>query len=571
KANKRILIVDDDPEIRRLYQTVLLPDSTGDVIAKSAGLFGEHTKHPVSAVKTHYALTLAANGEEGVRAVESALKQRQPFAAAFIDMQMPGINGAETSKRIWEIDPNLKIMIVTAYSEHSPDDIIRQVGRDDLFYIRKPFKLKEIQQFARALTSQWNLEREKEELFAALQKTNTELTVKTEQLTDSLKKTENANLRFHDANLARTRFLSLINHELRTPLNGILGFTDLLRGQFFGPLNEKQLDYINQVDSSGKRLLSLITDILDVVKIDAGELELEIGEVSARDAIHSITAIMSDQFMKKNIELTTSIEPALPPVIADLKKFRQIMLNLLSNAVKYTPEGGRVEIRAARDNDSKIRIEVSDSGVGIYDNDIEHIFDKFYQSDYAYDKQLGGVGIGLALTRCLVEIHGGSIGVESEHGKGSTFGFTLPLKEVQEQQEGTQQDEGSGTVAKEQHGHRILVAEDNETNLMLLLDMLSIQKHTVLVAKNGREAIELAQKHKPELFLMDMRMPVMDGLESTRRLRAMPEFAKVPIIALTASIGTDAEERQMIAGCTEHLPKPIQTKKLFEVLGKYLK
>ena len=567
--NTRILIVDDDSEVRQTYQEILSPAPTDDILAKVAGLFDGPAQQPVSAAKTRYPVTLAANGAEGIDAVERAMERRQPFAAAFIDMKMPGIDGAETSKRIWAIDADIKIVIVTGYSEHTPDDIVRLTGRDDLFYLRKPFNREEIRQFARALTSQWNLEHEKAGLLADLHAANAQLTAKTAELGDALEQAENANLRFEDAGLARTRFLSLMNHELRTPLNGILGFTDLLRGQFFGPLNDKQVDYVNQIDDSGKHLLSLISDILDVAKIDAGELELETAEISAQDVIHAVTTIMDRQFTEKNIAYTTFLEPDLPLMTADRRKCQQILLNLLSNAVKYTPEGGRVEIRAARDGDSRIRIEVGDTGAGIAEDDIDHIFSRFHQADYVFDEQLGGAGIGLALTRRLVEMHGGEIGVASEVGTGSTFWFTLPAQEPP-QPAASESVENSAPAPPERRAHRILVAEDNEINLALLLDMLSIQGHDVVVARNGLEAVELTQSHKPELILMDIRMPVMGGLEATQRLRGMPEFADLPIIALTASTGSESEDRQITAGCTEHLSKPIQTKELFAALAKYV-
>ena len=410
-----------------------------------------------------------------------------------------------------------------------------------------------------------------EELAQERRNLETAVKARTAELRESLKKIEDANLRLQEANRARSRFLSSMSHELRTPLNGILGFTDLLRGQFFGPLNEKQLGYVNQVDDSGKHLLSLINDLLDMAKIDAGGMELELGPVSAEEFIQATTSMMSSQFKKKEITLRTFLEPGLPVLSADIRKCKQIMLNLLSNALKYTPKGGEVEIGAAAEKDSQLKITVKDTGIGIEADEIEKVFSEFHQADKVRDQQLGGTGIGLALTRRLVELHGGGIGVESEVGAGSAFWFTLPLKRPAAKDAEYAAQETSAAPHPAPAGRRILVAEDNEVNLAMILDMLSIQGHDVVVANNGQEAIELAQSHKPELILMDMRMPVMGGLEATHRLRGMPEFADVPIVALTASTGSDAEDRQITAGCTEHLAKPIQSKELFETLVKYLK
>jgi len=392
---------------------------------------------------------------------------------------------------------------------------------------------------------------------------------RTEELRQSLQQVEDANLRLQDVNRAKSRFLSSMSHELRTPLNGILGFADLLRGQFFGPLNEKQLGYVKQVDDSGKHLLSLISDLLDMAKIDAGAMELELASISAEECCEAITDMMGSQFRKKSITLEAFVDPALDVIAVDSRKMKQIMLNLLSNALKFTPEGGQVEIRAIKTSDSQLQITVSDSGIGIKADEIEKIFSEFHQADRVRDEQLGGTGIGLALTRRLVELHGGDIGAESEPGKGSTFRVTIPLKNIVPPD--MQTDADAATAANSAFsGHRILVVEDNEVNLALILDMLSIQKHNVVVARNGQEAVELAQSHKPELILMDIRMPVMGGVEAAGRLRQIPAFAEIPIIALTASVDAEASEQHIAAGCTEQLSKPIQSKELFETLAKYL-
>ena len=335
-------------------------------------------------------------------------------------------------------------------------------------------------------------------------------------------------------------------------------------------MNEKQLDYVNQIDGGGKHLLRLITDLLDMAKIDAGAMELELEELPPAEFIDVTVAMMDTQFRSKQLDVEISTHPAITAVSADRRKCKQIMLNLLSNAVKFTPENGQIKIRSIKAGES-IRVEVSDTGVGIEPDQVDKIFSEFHQTDKVRDEQLGGTGLGLALTRRLVELHGGEIGVESEVGVGSTFWFTLPLVKSDHVEETTEADDTQVESDGDSTGHRILVAEDNEINLAMVLDMLSIQNHEVIVAKNGQEAVDLAQQHKPDLILMDILMPVMDGLEATRRLRAIPEFADVPIVALTASAGSAAEERCLEAGCTAHLAKPIQTPALFEVLDRYLR
>lgn len=367
------------------------------------------------------------------------------------------------------------------------------------------------------------------------------------------------------ANRTKSEFLSSMSHELRTPLNAILGFTDLLQGKFFGPLNDKQSGYVSQIDESGKHLLALITDLLDMTKIEAGKMHLKLESFPPQELIDASLALMKPKLVEKSFEVKSFVDPSLNKMTGDLRKCKQIMLNLLSNAVKYTPENGRIEVKASQFEDF-IRITVSDSGIGISPEDQIKIFSEFEQVNRVRDEALGGTGIGLALTRRLVELHGGEIGVESD-SKGTTFWFHLPLKVIKNEDKNTKMEPKALPTFK---GRQILAVEDNEVNLAMLLDMLHTHDHQVLVARNGQEAIELAESNNPELILMDIRMPVMDGLEATRRLRKIKRFSKIPIIALTASVGDDGRDKCLEAGCTEHLAKPIQSRELFEAIGQYL-
>ncbi|MBT3185051.1 MAG: transporter substrate-binding domain-containing protein [Nitrospina sp.] len=369
------------------------------------------------------------------------------------------------------------------------------------------------------------------------------------------------------ANRAKSEFLSSMSHELRTPLNAILGYADLLKGLFFGPLNEKQVDYVSQIDNSGKHLLALITDLLDMTKIEAGKMRLNLESFLPQELFNASLELVKPKIQEKQLEIKSTVDTALGKMTGDLRKCKQIMLNLLSNAVKYTPEKGRIEILASK-RDDYIRITVSDTGVGISEEEQIEIFSEFHQVNRVRDEALGGTGIGLALTRRLVELHGGEIGVASD-SIGSVFWFELPLK-ILTPQEKDKPDATIQSASPAVNGRRILAVEDNEVNLAMLLDMLHTHNHQVFVARNGQEAIDLAEANEPELILMDIRMPVMDGLEATRELRKRNKFAKVPIIALTASVGAEGREKCLKAGCTEHLAKPIQSKELFEAMDRYL-
>ncbi len=387
------------------------------------------------------------------------------------------------------------------------------------------------------------------------------------ELGESLKKLEDYNLRLQEASKHESQFLSSMSHELRTPLNAIMGFTDLLQGQFFGKLNEKQLGYISQIEKSGRHLLDLINDLLDMAKIDAGATSVEWEEFHPREILLTVD-LMSPQFRKKQLQVETFLDPSLAVMTGDRRKCKQIMLNLLSNAYKYTPRNGRVDIRIAPNKDGVI-VSVTDTGIGISKKEQGRIFSEFHQTNRTRDEGLGGTGIGLALTRRLVKLHGGEIGVQSELHEGSTFWFTLPFKRLNKKEDVRPEDRIKAEVTRK-GGNRILVAEDNKVNMAMILDMLSVYDHKVFVARNGQEAVEAAVTHEPDLILMDIRMPKVDGLEATRRLRKMAKFSKTPIIALTASVGPETRDKCLEAGCSKHLSKPIQSKELFDAIRHYL-
>lgn len=390
-----------------------------------------------------------------------------------------------------------------------------------------------------------------------------------EQLRQSLAKLADVNLQLQEVNLHKSRFLSSMSHELRTPLNAILGFSDLLKGQHYGPMNEKQDEYVSHIESSGRHLLELINDLLDIAKIDAGRMEAHLGPFSWDEMIRTVTSLMSTQFNEKHLALEVDVAAHLSEAsMGDERLCKQVMFNLLSNAVKFTPEGGQVAVRAVEEDDI-VQVSVSDTGIGIPRDQQEEIFSEFRRVDDSIVLEQRGTGIGLALTRRLVELMGGEVGVESEPGRGSTFTFTLPFRRPEAvAEEVAEIAERAPDEVK--RGRRILVAEDNEVNLALILDMLATQEQEVAVARNGQEAVDLIRSFRPDLVLMDIRMPVMDGFEATRQIRQMAEFATLPIIALTATVGEDARGRSFQAGCTAHLAKPIQSAELFAALAEYL-
>jgi signal transduction histidine kinase len=228
------------------------------------------------------------------------------------------------------------------------------------------------------------------------------------------------------ANKHKSDFLANMSHELRTPLNAIIGFSEVLLERLFGDVNEKQADYLKDIHSSGRHLLNLINDILDLSKVEAGRMELEPSTLDLPSAVANAMTLIRERAQRHGIALAMDVDPRLGEIVADERKLKQILLNLLSNAVKFTPDGGRIDVRARR-TDGKVAIAVQDTGIGIAPADQEAVFEEFRQVGRHYTSKQEGTGLGLALTRRFVELHGGTIRVESEPGKGSTFTFTLPL------------------------------------------------------------------------------------------------------------------------------------------------
>jgi signal transduction histidine kinase len=231
------------------------------------------------------------------------------------------------------------------------------------------------------------------------------------------------------ANKHKSEFLANMSHELRTPLNAIIGFSEALLEKLFGEMNAKQEEYLNDIHSSGRHLLSLINDILDLSKIEAGRMELGVSEFHLPTALANAITLVRERAQTHGIALVLRVDPKLSEIRADERKFKQILLNLLSNAVKFTPDGGRVEVDARR-NGASVEVSVKDNGVGIAKEDQEAVFEEFRQVGSVYTTKHEGTGLGLALTRRFVELHGGKISMESAPGNGSTFTFTLPLAAV---------------------------------------------------------------------------------------------------------------------------------------------
>ena len=376
------------------------------------------------------------------------------------------------------------------------------------------------------------------------------------------------------ADRSKTSFFTNMSHELRTPLNAILGMSEGLQEQVYGSLNKQQIRCIEVINHSGTHLLELIDDILDLAKIEAGKLELDFVPTNIGQLCHASLSFVKQQSFQKQIQLDINILPNLPELVIDERRIRQVLINLLSNAVKFTPVGGRVSLDAIHvvaidtAHPDWLQIVVSDTGIGIAPENLQRLFQPFVQIDSAVNRQAKGTGLGLNLVREIVELHGGRVGVSSEINVGSRFTIALPYStqpsrfslpsDCRAAEVATTCSHIEFSSAAEANGRPLIaIADDNKANVEILSDYLAAKGYDLIVAENGLEAIELTKLHHPAAILMDIQMPVLDGLSAIEQLRRDPQFAKLPIIALTALAMNGDRERCLAAGANEYLTKPV--------------
>ena len=376
------------------------------------------------------------------------------------------------------------------------------------------------------------------------------------------------------ASRAKSSFLATMSHEVRTPLNGLLGIINLMK---YTPLNKQQDEYVETMRYSGETLLTMLNDILDFSKMEAGRLDLEEVPFETSRLVDSVTDLLESRAREKGLSIRAEVFDNVPSFLrADPTRLRQGLLNLTSNAIKFTERGSvTITVRAMENSNTKaqdrilLRFEVNDTGIGIPEEAHQHLFEDFTQVDSSTSRKYGGTGLGLSICRRIVEMMKGTINFVSVVGKGSTFWFAIPVAvATSEEVLSMNEKEQDYPVLKPLN---ILLAEDNIINQKVAVGLLSQFHHQIDVANNGQEAIEAVQKKKYDLVLMDMQMPVVDGLQATRRIRDMGgDYAKMPIVALSANSLTEEGLDYDSAGVTDHVTKPIRLGHLFETFALHL-
>jgi signal transduction histidine kinase/CheY-like chemotaxis protein len=433
--------------------------------------------------------------------------------------------------------------------------------------------------FLETLAGQAAIAVDNAQLFISLQQANAELEGRVAERTTELNE---ANAELERANRAKDEFLANMSHELRTPLNSIMGLSESLLEQRRGPLNENQQKSLEMIEASGGHLLELINDILDLSKIEAGKFDFYPQPISLEEFCRACLAFVKTQAYKKSITVTYIPEPFVSKIFADPRRLKQIIVNLLINAVKFTSENGRVTLRVNADlGQDLIQFTVIDNGIGITPENLQRLFQPFVQVDSSFTRQYEGTGLGLTLVQKLTDLHGGSVQVESKFGEGSSFSINLPCKQNEiAKLENLQSETRLFTPEKAEKADNslevttpqgtILLAEDNMANVLLLSEYLESLGYKIVVAHDGLEAIEKAETSKPDMILMDIQMPGMNGLDAIARLRSKVEFGTIPIIALTALAMPGDRERCLLAGATEYMSKPVSLRSLKQMIETFL-
>lgn len=525
---RHVLVIDDSPEDRESIVVALRGDST-----------------------IRHTIVQATNGTAGLEALRDPA---QSFDLVVLDYRLPDMNAEQFLRKLGVPDevPNVPIVLLTgSMTPESVSDIVTRGVQD--FFSKSAVTADMLPRIARNAIHRHKLMRD---------------------LVLSERRAEEARVQAEQANRAKSQFLTTISHELRTPLTAILGFTELLQRDLGDSLEEERREMLEMVVQSGKHLADLLNDLIDIAKVEAGTLHFEPQTHNVRKLVGSVCDLMSLRAGEKHLRLHSKVEEAVPNrVLIDPIRIRQILVNLLGNAVKYTSEG-LIDIDVSYSSQKEVLcFRVKDTGCGISDDLRSKLFEPFVQGQQREGEQLTGAGLGLAISHQLAEMMGGSLSVEQTSPQGTTFALVIPAEDCTAR--ATNDVSTTPLWAREEEptldlsSKLVLLAEDTRANQVLLTKLLNELGATVDLATNGQDALDRVEESAAgdpyDLVLMDIQMPVMDGLEATRRLRAHGFMG--PIVAITAAALKGDADRCRTAGCDEVVTKPIDIANLHRRLA----
>lgn len=503
--------------------------------------------------------------ENGAIALTLSPEEMPPVV--LIDLRLKDIPGLELLAEIKRRSPETECIVLTGYA--TKDAAIEAINLGAYGFIQKPCEAEHLLHMIRKAM-------EKREMADALKEERALLAKRVEERT--------AELRILNAELERSArirdaFLATMSHELRTPLTSILGMAEALMEDVYGSLNADQIDSLRVIEKNGSHLLSLINDILDLSRLLTGELDIDAHAIDPRPICDHCAALAEELARKKSVRISVDYDGAVSSVTADETSLRRILTNLLENAVKFTEEGGSVGLTVRGDAvDGRVRFVVWDNGVGISEAEMRHLFKPFVQLDSGLSRRYSGTGLGLVLAQRLTEVNGGGLTVESVAGKGSVFTVSFPWQPDARSPSAGASVRPARPPALFPTPVHILMVEDDRANMKTISRYLRGKGARVSLADNGSEALDSVQREPPDLILMDIRMPEMDGLAAIRAIRQWESrkapVAKadgnIPIIALTALTMPGDREKCLAAGADDYLDKPFSLKRLAETIRSML-